>query len=123
MRLNSSLLFIFILFTTPVVAQNVGPSPSGNIGPFTGTGKTVLNRNPILEAPDIGIATGTSLILKSFLKLNAITVARLPKCEADQIGYVYLAVDAKNPSVLSKVTGGGNKVVPVYCDGENWIIN
>jgi hypothetical protein len=115
-------VFAFLLFMMASAnAQDIGPSPS--LGPSTGTGKIVLNRGANLEAPDLGIATATSLILKSFLKLNATTVSSLPTCDAEAIGYKYAVVDAKSPVPLQKVIGGGDVVLSVFCNGANWIIN
>lgn len=50
------------------------------------------------------------------------TVGALPACAAATTGIFYVVTDALLPASLAVVAAGGAVVVPVVCNGTNWIV-
>lgn len=55
-------------------------------------------------------------------KHSVVTVANLPTCNAANAGARYGVSNANATTFLSTVAGGGANLVPVYCNGTNWVI-
>jgi hypothetical protein len=55
------------------------------------------------------------------VKLASYTVGTLPTCNTNSQGYVAYVTDALAPTFLVAITGGGAVIVPVFCDGTNWV--
>jgi hypothetical protein len=56
------------------------------------------------------------------LQTTATVVGSLPTCNAGAQGLRRHVTDANATTFASTVAGGGANVVPVFCDGTNWII-
>lgn len=50
-------------------------------------------------------------------------VGSLPTCGAATKGAFFLVTDALTPVALSTVAGSGAVIVPVVCNGTNWIVS
>lgn len=70
-------------------------------------------------------ATADTLTLREYLRVTPVTVANLPAASAAIIGARAAVTDATQTltaGIGAKVAGGGANVVPVFCNGVNWII-
>lgn len=63
-----------------------------------------------------GTYPGTALVL------GPQTVAQLPACAAGKQGARATVTDASATTFLSTVAGSGANIVPVMCNGTNWVI-
>jgi hypothetical protein len=55
-------------------------------------------------------------------RLPARAVAALPACNAANTGLIHLVTDALSPTTRVAVVGGGAVIIPVVCNGTNWIV-
>lgn len=85
-----------------------------------GTGFTGLPGNA-----DGTLATGaqynSTAALNNMISLP-VTVANLPAASTQLKGTRATATDATATTFMSTVAGGGANIVPVFCDGTNWLI-
>ncbi len=54
------------------------------------------------------------------ISLPTTTVASLPPCTTAQKGLLYSVSDAVTPTYNGALTGGGQSMVPVFCNGSSW---
>jgi len=69
-----------------------------------------------------GIATATTSVTPVGAVMPATTVGDLPTCSSTTRGQMFLVTDALLPAALVVVSAGGAVVVPVTCNGTNWIV-
>jgi hypothetical protein len=84
------------------------------------TGDTALARNSAkvveINSGTAGTYTGTALVL------GPQTVAQLPAAATGIKGARATVTDATATTFLSTVAGSGANIVPVFCNGTNWLI-
>lgn len=98
------------------------------LGTGTGTLSSLILQSPIAVASGTGAQTATTglTIIGGVAQLSAYTVATLPACSATTKGgmaYVTDATQTITAGIGATVAGSGANVVPVFCDGTNWLIN
>lgn len=98
------------------------------LGTGTGTLSSLILRSPIAVASGTGAQTATTglTIIGGVAQLSAYTVSTLPACSATTKGgmaYVTDATQTITAGIGATVAGSGSNVVPVFCDGTNWVIN
>lgn len=96
----------------------------------TGSGAIVRATSPSLTTPNIGAATGTSLVCTggiggSFVQTATVNVSALPTPTPALVGERSFVDDstvtaAGNFGAI--LVGGGANPAPAYCDGANWRI-
>lgn len=70
-------------------------------------------------------ADADTLTLREYLRVTPVTVANLPVASAAIIGARAAVTDATQTltaGIGATAAGGGANVVPVFCNGVNWII-
>ncbi len=83
------------------LSSSGGANPNITITSVTGVGAVVLATGPTLTAPVLGAATGTSLVLSSFLKGSANGTVDLG---AASVGFKRLYLDFTNTATVGNVT-------------------
>lgn len=115
----------------PGTDSNVGGA-NGTItsgaGTGTGTLAKLIFQSPIAVASGSGAQTQTTglTVIGGTAQLTPYTVSTLPTCGATLKGgmaYVTDATQAITAGIGATVAGGGANIVPVFCDGTNWVIN
>jgi len=74
---------------------------------------------------NLGAASGTSLILTSYVKTTAVLVSALPAAALVGAGARSAVTDATQTltaGIGAVVAGTGANIVPVFSDGTNWRI-
>jgi len=100
---------------------SASPNITVNMGKRTSSGVTALNLtgNDILLDADIISFTASEMLLPSLVGQSISLVADLIVSGYD--GYRAMVTDADLPVVGQPVIGGGTNIIPVYCNGTNWI--
>lgn len=75
----------------------------------------------LIATPALAESLDTSPLRTSAMPVT--TVAALPTCSAARQGQLYLVTDSLLPVALAIVAAGGAVVVPVVCNGTNWIVS
>jgi hypothetical protein len=95
---------------------------TGNAAP-----SSLILRSPVAVASGTGaqtIATGLTII-GGTAQLTPYTVATLPTASATLKGSLAYVTDATLTIITGlglAPTGGGSNIVPVFCDGTNWLV-
>src|SRR5207237_2035422 len=82
---------------------------AGVISNETGSGALVFATTPTLVTPVLGAATGTSMVVSSYLKTTGVTVASLPAAASAGAGARSFVTDGSTQLILAlgpTVTGG-----------------
>lgn len=115
------------------VATFLGTPSSANLAAAltdeTGTGAAVFANTPTLVTPNIGAATGTSLVASANVSGAAVRTTTiysaagtpLPTCNGGAEGLRAAVSDATAPTYLTAYTSGGAVHAPVYCNGTSWL--
>jgi hypothetical protein len=114
-------------------AVNIGTVADDGTGDPLRTAFSKINANfvlaapldsPTLTTPALGVASGASLALTTWVKTAPTHLASLPSASTAGAGARAFIDDALTTLALglggTAAAGGSNKV-PVYSDGTNWI--
>jgi hypothetical protein len=103
---------------------------SGSIGIVWQMSNTGHLTTPTTNTYDIGASGGTrprtvyaaTSVVAPYQQTTATTVGALTACNAGAQGTRSMVTDASATTFASTVAGGGANIMPVICNGTNWII-
>lgn len=97
-------------------------SVAGRTGAITLSVSDITGAAPLASPTFTGTTTAATLkVTGTSVLSNGYTVATLPAASSSLTGARAYVTDATSPTFMGALTGGGNVVCPVFCNGTAWV--